>query len=370
MHVNRSILIVVSTLTAGGAERAASEIANAWAMRGSRVALLTISSVQSDHYRLHANVMRIAVNLIWDSKGLWDALLSNLRRSFTLRREILRFRPDVVITFADQTNMRVLAAMLGTGTPVIVSERIDPRVHRISRGWSLARRLLYPFSAALVVQTRSVASWAVQVVHKKKVRVIPNFVRAMNFVSSRTNGHYLLAMGRLDAQKGFDLLLKAYAASSARELGFRLKIVGVGHELGNLTALGRQLGIEGYLDFPGASLTPEVEMMQATMFVLSSRFEGFPNVLVEAMALGCAVIATDCPSGPAEIITDGRDGLLVPTEDIAALTRALDRLLKSPELRKKLGDAATEIRCRLSIERVLEKWDAVVEEVSARGGPR
>lgn len=362
-----SILVVVSTLTAGGAERVASEIANAWAARGVRVGLLTISNVQSDHYRLHKDVKRIAVNLIWNSNGFWDALLSNVRRSLTLRREILRFSPDAVITFADQTNIRVLAAMLGTGTPVIVSERIDPRVHRISREWAFARRLLYPCSAALVVQTMSVAAWAVQIVGKNKVHVIPNFVRAMNFAAPRKDERCILAMGRLDAQKGFDLLLRAYAASHARELGFRLRIVGVGHELYNLTALGRQLGIDGHIDFQGVSLTPEAEMLRATIFVLPSRYEGFPNVLVEAMALGCAVIAADCPSGPAEIVTDGRDGLLVPAENVEALTLAIDRLLRDAELRALLGRGATNIRNRLSIDTVLKQWDGVVEEVTTRG---
>ena len=114
---------------------------------------------------------------------------------------------------------------------------------------------------------------------------------------------------------------------------------------------------------PGVVKDPERWMARCTFFVLPSRFEGFPNALLEAMAMGCPVIATDCDSGPRDIVRDGMDGLLVPVEDVEALAGAMRRLASDEALRRRLGDAAQSVRVRYAKKKIVQQWREIVEEV-------
>nr|WP_281069975.1 glycosyltransferase family 4 protein [Pelomicrobium methylotrophicum] len=364
MPDNRRVLLIASSLQAGGAERMISQMANAWAARGRQVAVLTLSGTTADHYVLHPAVERIGLDLLRDSHSLWEAVRWNMRRSQAIQRAVRRWRPDVVISFIVQMNVTVLVALAGSRIPVIVSERTDPRRHAVGRAWRLARRLLYPAAARLVVQTESVARWAVGIVPGRRVRVVPNFVRELPpaaYTGRATDE--LLAVGRLDQEKGFDLLLRAFAASEFARAGARLVILGEGPERRALETLAQELSIAERILLPGVVRDPETWMARCTAFVLPSRYEGFPNVLLEAMAMGCPVIAADCDSGPREIIKHGENGLLVPPEDVDALAQALDRLWRDAALRARLGAAAVEVRERFSKERVLALWEQMIEEV-------
>lgn len=147
----------------------------------------------------------------------------------------------------------------------------------------------------------------------------------------------LLACGRLTKQKDYPTLLRAFARLSGT--GLRLNILGDGDLKQSLTQLAQELDISDRVTFLGFQRDPFSHMRRADIFVLSSRWEGFGNVLVEAMAMGAPVVSTDCPHGPAEIIEDDRTGLLVPTEDPDALAAAIQRLIDSPDLRLRLGQA-------------------------------
>ena len=361
------VLVTVSNLSAGGAERMASELVNWWAAHGRDVALLTLSGVRSDHYTLDPRVERIGLDLLWDSHSLWESVSGNLRRSRMIRQAVRRFAPDVVLSFIEQNNVRVLAALLGTGIPVIVSERIDPRWHRVGRAWDAARRLLYPAARAVVVQTQSVARWAAGVVPARKVKVIPNFLRALPHAPAYQNREALIVgIGRLCRQKGFDVLISGFAASRAREQGWQLVILGEGPERTDLEALVASHGLAGQAALPGVVPEPAEWLARARIFALPSRYEGFPNALLEAMAMGCAVIAADCPSGPQEIVRGKQEGLLVPVEDAAALRMALDQLLKEPARAAALGDAARGVRERFNAVAIMAQWDCLIHSVLDR----
>src|SRR6266446_4569556 len=162
------VLLAVSSLAAGGAERVIAELANAWAEKTWQVGILTISDQHSDHYTLHRAVSRIALDLLSESHSLRQSIAINLVRSRAIRRAVCGFAPDVVVSFIEQTNVRLLAALVGSGIPVVVSERVDPRQHRIGRAWEFARRVLYPRASVVVVQTDSVANWAKEFLPARK----------------------------------------------------------------------------------------------------------------------------------------------------------------------------------------------------------
>lgn len=359
------ICCVASSLAGGGAERVLSLLADAWVTRGLPVALVTLTGQSGDAYALDARVVRIALNLEIESHSRVAAVLNNVRKITGLRRAVQTVAPDVVVSFVDRVNVLTLLACMGLRIPVIVSERIYPDDYDIGRIWSVMRRIMYRRAARIVVQTEATRKWAEATI-PGRARVVPNPV-GDRFSSPDGVGEQrkpiILAVGRLVPQKGFDLLIRAFDVVARSHPDWSLVIVGRGPDEASLRGLARELRCRGAVVFAGTVQDPERYYRSAEVFVLPSRFEGFPNALLEAMACGCAVIATNCLAGPAEIVRSGVDGMLVPSEDVEALAAAMERLMSDPEERRRLGRRATEVSERFHIERILRLWDGVFREV-------
>jgi len=365
------ISFVMFSLSAGGAEKVASGLANHWVRIGHQVTFITIDSRKSDFYLLDERLTRVALGLAGESRSWFQFLRNSLRRMGRLRTAVLAATPDVVVSFLDATNVLVLLTLLGSGIPVVVSERVDPRVKPTSGLLRLLRRAVYPLARALVVQTHEVSSWACELVKGDSVWVIPNAVmmpatsRGRAAASKVGKPFTVLSMGRLDAQKGFDLLLKAFALCSTKHSNWHLRIIGEGPERGPLTTLADKLGIKSRVHLDSITEEATRALLEGDLFVLSSRYEGFPNVLLEAMAVGLPVISCDCRSGPAEIIRDGVDGVLVPPENVIALAAAMDRLMSADEERRRLAARAVEVTERFGFALVMRMWDQVLEKAAA-----
>ncbi|HOJ13720.1 MAG TPA: glycosyltransferase family 4 protein [Deltaproteobacteria bacterium] len=363
-------MLVVSSLSAGGAERVVAEIANWWSKKGRKVTVITLAGKEHDHYKLDPPVGRVALD-IWGRTFIpWFVIGKGIKRYTKIRGHIRGLSPDIVVSFMDTNNVRTLIALAGTGVPVIACERTDPRHHDIGLYWSFMRRVTYPLCSALVVQTEAVAaSWARRVVPARKVAVIPNFVRTMPETEETGPLHdepVILTVGRLGREKGHDLLIRAFAALGEVRTGWRLVILGEGKERKNLERLASSLGIQDSVLMPGVVPEPAHWLYKAPIFVLPSRYEGFPNALLEAMAAGCAVIAADCPSGPAEIVKNDHNGILVPTEDVPALCAAMKRLILAKDLRDHLGRNAAHVSSTFSQHTIMQAWDSLVDHYLQR----
>lgn len=357
---------MISTLAAGGAERVLTLLAGAFAEQGHQVTVITYAPAADDFYRLPARVRRLSIDTRVTQSRVGRAF-ANIRRVGALRRALSRLQPDAVIAFIDAVNIVTLLASYGREWPVIVSERTDPRRWPIGPFWGALRRLMYPRADALVAQTPSVAEWLVSVARSGRIQIIPNPVMPAT-VAGSTRGTMVLGVGRLRPEKGFDLLVTAFARVAQRHPRWQLRIVGDGPERRRLAALAAEAGLGDRVRFAGPVADPGRFYREASIFALPSRLEGFPNTLVEAMAHGLAVIAADCDSGPRDIVTNGVDGLLVPPEDVAALAAALDELITNEGLRRRLAAAATAVVDRYSLETVTARWLDLVEHVRLRAG--
>lgn len=394
---SRRLTLVVPSLGFGGAERVMSLMADHWADAGHQVTLITLDAGNGDTYRVSKNVRTVRLAVTRPSESTWQAVRNNLRRVIRLRRAIRESRPDHVVSFVDTTNVLVLLATIGLRVGVIVAERIDPARHPIGPVWSWLRRRTYPRCHALVVQTERVRRRMETIAKRRPIYVIPNAVFPPKLGDTSGDGerrvagtedvgrrprpaaaspelhpdqppatrpselraHRIVGMGRLENQKGFDLLLAAFARIAENHSKSRLQILGEGSAHNELQELAKQLGISDRVELTGWCDAPQAVLRGAELFVLSSRYEGFPNALLEAMACGVPVVSFDCPSGPAEIIRHEVDGLLVPAEDVAALAAAMGRVLSDADLRRRLGVRAAEVTDRFSVERFFTVWDAV-----------
>lgn len=365
--MGRRLTLVVPSLALGGAERVVANMANHWAAAGDTVTVITLSAATTDTYSLDPAVTRIGLDLMRASVGRLRAIFNNWIRVRRLRDAITKSRPDTVISFTDRMNVITLLACRKLNVDTVISERIDPSQHQIGRDWSALRRMLYSRARALVVQTDSVRRQMESIMDGHPIYVIPNFVerpadRSSEPHSKATGGLQLAAMGRLDYQKGFDLLIEAFALAAKDQPNWSLVILGEGPERQRLEEQIHASGLQPRVQLLGWVPDPSSVLRDCNAFVLSSRFEGFPNALLEAMALGLPAISFDCPSGPAEIIRHEVDGLLVPAEDVAALAAAIRRLLADDPLRAKLGKEAGRVVERFSSEQYFARWDEVLQQ--------
>ena len=366
------ITLAISSDDIGGAQRVMALMANYWAAEGHHITLVSLGSQFKDRFELHYLVKRVSLNLSSDSAHFGQALYHNALRVRRLRDQLRQLKPDVVISFMSSTNVLTVLASRGLGIPVIISERTNPHRQSIGSIWNTLRSLLYRHADALVVQSSALHDWARGVAVRARVDIIPNPLNPEFNVSAGAAGRQernntIVAMGRLVRVKGFDLLIEAFAQCAGQHPEWLLVILGEGEERSNLESLIVAKGLQDRVRLAGQVSRPSHILGQADLFVLSSRFEGFPNALMEAMACKLAVISTDCPNGPRDIVRDGVDGLLVPPDDVIALAKGMDRLMANPAERQRLGAAAMEVIERFSLEKIMSMWDELVAHTCRRG---
>lgn len=370
------VLFLTSSMHAGGAERVASTLANAWAERGDDVTLMpTFSGGGTCFYPLSEKVKLVYLaDLLSSGK---KASTGRLARLWTLRRYMASQRPDVIISFLSNVNVAAVVAAFGLRIPLIVCERVDPFSAQ-DIGWAMrwACRLTYPQADALMVQTQAVArkyessGWFLP-----RVRVIPNPVPDclldLRRIARPDKAKRLVAVGRLVEQKQFDRLIRCFSSLALEHGEWTLQIAGEGHLRAALERQVASLGLVLRIELLGQLQDVGAVLAQADAFVLTSAFEGFPNALLEAMAVGLPCVCFDCPSGPREMSEDGRVAMLVPLNDESALTQALAQVLRDSGLRKSLGGLARDaIKRRYSLATVLSMWDELFDElkIARRGG--
>ncbi len=351
------VLLVSASLEGGGAERQLAELANYWAARQVPVTFVTWTGADvGDFYRLHPSVHRVHLNMVCDARGLFRRVTFNVRRIRSLRRVLRTVKPTAVLSFLTETNVLTILASLGLRTRLVISERANPAFDTtVPRFWSVLRKALYSRSYAVVAQTNAAAEWIARNCGAR-TSVIPNVLRALP-TAERERESLIVAVGRLAHQKGFDLLVRAFSQVAADFPGWSVAILGEGQERSSLLQLCSELGVSDRVVLAGQVADVDSWLARAAVVVQPSRFEGFPNALLEAMGMGTAVISADCPSGPSDLIENGINGRLVPMEDVEALAAALRQLLSSADVRARFGREAARVRERFHEDRIMPQWN-------------
>ncbi len=355
-----TLMFYINTLHRGGAQRVMVQLAGRFAAAGWRSVLVT-SFVGENEYPIPSGVERVSIEQEQRSQSAFRRNLSRIR---VLRSLIREYRPAALISFMAEPNFRAVLAARGLPVKTIVSVRNDPNQEYGGRLFSFVGKHILPLADGCVFQTREAQAWFPRAFQKKSA-VIMNQVSEVFFDEPSLEEHHgIVAVGRLNSQKNQALLIRAYAALGPVE--DKLVIYGEGELRKELEILVQTLGLDGRVFLPGLSDNIPEDLKRAKFFVLSSDYEGMPNALLEAMALGLPCISTDCPcGGPAEVIANGENGLLVPVKNQQALTTAMRTLLECPEKRVSLGESARRTAEGFRPNHIFRRWENYVESVIA-----
>lgn len=360
----KRIMFLIHSLNGGGAERMTIALARHWAEAGARVSIATLGRPGQRKYDLPGNVAFIPLSIAGTSRSPLVAILNNFKRLRRLRKLFIAERPDVVVGM--MTGSAVLLALIRNRRFVAIgAERNFPASQPAGRFWPFMRKWTYARLDAVAVQTDQGRDWLLKHTHARRVVVVPNSVHLplpinepiLPVSTQVAKGRRLLiAVGRLEQQKAFDQLVRAFASVSDDNPEWDLVILGEGALRSQLEAQIETAGLRQKVRMPGWVGNLSDWYQEADLFVMTSLFEGFPNALVEAMAHGCPVLSVDCDTGPRDIITENVDGWLVPQHDPVALIAAMDELMKDPKLRQKLGLNARKVSEIYSPERINNLW--------------
>ncbi|QCI29025.2 glycosyltransferase family 4 protein [Caminibacter pacificus] len=310
---------------------------------------------------LDEKIKLVQLGLLKHSRNKFETLLNTIKRVLILKQILKNISADVNISFMTQMNILSIIASRLNLQKIIVSEDIEYFFYSDKKALMIIRKLVYKLADMLIVKTMSDKK---NYYFLKKVKVINNPLPEIPLNNFKKE-HFILAVGRLENQKGFDTLIKIY---SKIETSWKLYIAGEGSERKKLESLIKKLKLEKKVILLGNVKNIEEWYFKASIFVLSSRKEGFGNVLIEAMACGCACVAFDCPYGPSEIIENYKNGILVENQNEEKLKESIELLIKDENLRKKLAKEAVKVKEKYSIEKIAREWENAIEEVLKKGG--
>lgn len=363
-----SILIFIGSLGSGGAERVTAGLAAALDARGHCVTLVTIASPAEDAYPLPDSIVRRQIGPRGTHRGL-AKLIVFARRVHALRRMIRSAACSTVLAMMYQESVMAILAARGLQVRTVVSERTAFWMRRRPGYWNLLFRLLMRHADARVVQTREIGDRLCEETRSPDVEIIPNAVRlplegrGISVLPRSVidpNARVILLVGSKSHAKGFDRALDAFCSVEDAHPAWCLVFVGLDSARGQRMLESVPTRVRTRIHLIETVSNIEDWYRRADLFLLSSRYEGMPNALLEAMAVGTACIAVDCSTGPRDLIKEGLNGVLVPANDPAALMHALVRLMEDQTERRRVALAATSVRSSHSPERIHELWGRVL----------
>lgn len=339
-------------MAGGGTERVIAVLSNYFAKQNKKVTILLTASGRIE-YELEPLVEVIQLG---DETG--GKLVGRLQRIWKLRKYIKKNRDSFFLSFGTETNMFAIVSSMFIKRKLVISERSDPN----KCSFSGKRDFLYKFADRFVFQTDDAKSCFSKQIQAKSI-VIPNPIP--DNVPSRFEGKRrkeIVAVGRLEEVKNHRLLIAAYSDFLEKFPEYKLKIYGKGTLKQELVNYADELGIKEIVCFADFDENVLTKIRDSYMFVLSSDYEGLSNSLLEALAMGLPVIATDCPIGGAKMVIQNYvNGILVPIKDREALANAMIELASEETLCEKLSKRAAVLKDEYSVEKIAGMWEKIFD---------
>ena len=371
VDMRKKILFHIHNLNRGGAERVVVNLSERFAADGYEVIIATQEYAEYE-YEVPEKVRRVNAGIGNSNSGNLLLRFHYLRKRRNRLRDILKKEsPDLVIAFGKSANFRAVPAAKGI-CPVLVSVRNDPKVDYAGKMNRLfCKRYLYHADGCVFQTEEARAFFQKEFAERSRIILNPINDKYLNMEPVSDRRPVIVTAGRIAAQKDQEVLIRAFAFIEKGYPEYRLHIYGADSGDGTKEKLeqlvtGQKLSEK--VIFCGNSDSLEKEIADCALFVLSSDYEGLPNALMEAMAMGLPVISTDCPcGGPAMLIENGINGYLVPVKDVDAMAAAMEKVLSDKDHAKELGLAALKIRERANGTVIYQKWKQYAQELMQNG---
>ena len=366
MPMARKIVFHLNCLEQGGAERVVTNLANRFAKEGYQVIVAT-EWYGENEFQVDSKVRRVHVGLREGDEGK-PHLVQFLLRVQYLKRFLKKEKPDILIPFARKALYRGLMAAYFMKIPVLISVRTDPAQHYYRLSDKIQMWLLFPRADGCVFQTEGAREFfAPRLQENSRIVLNPIHEKYIDVPKPKMRTKTVVQSGRLVDFKNQPMLIRAFMKVHEKHPEYDLKVFG-GDSLDGtkeiLEDLIRKNKAEDFIHLMGASDTLEKDLADAAIYAFTSDWEGLPNALMEAMALGLPIVATDCPcGGPRTIMTNEVDGLLIPIKDEQALADGINRLIENPDLAERIGMEAGKIADRANGQAVYEQWRDYIEEL-------
>lgn len=345
------IALVNGSLYGGGAERFTVTLANRLSKEKNLHVYVITEAIKEQEYPLSDNVKREC--LLQNRRLLYDALKIY---KFLIDKHI-----DIVIGIGIYPNLVLCLANFNLKTKVIICERNDPKHDLLSWKSKLLRKILYHRSNYYVFQTEGAKRFYSKKIQNKSF-IVHNPVRGDLPLKSNIYNKEIVAIARLRPQKNYPMLLEAFQLVYQKHSDYILRIFGEGDQKALLEELAKKLKIEDAVVFEGFYLDVHEKIADSDIFVMSSDFEGMPNALMEAMAMGFPVVVTDCPAGgPAELIENKKNGLLVKVGDPVDMAEKINFLIENKEVKHSIAQNAVLIRETHSEEEISKQWFKILQ---------
>ena len=352
------IAFYINVLIKGGAERVMSQLANQFSEHGYEVYMIT-SFQDEEEYTLGDQVKRINLE---KEQDFGDRIKRNIRLIFKLRRVLKSIKPDMIVSFMQEPNFRAILAARGLGIKNIVSVRNDPNKEYGGKiGWIVGKVLL-PLADGCVFETEEARSWFPRKLQKKSKIIFNEVDKSFFDTEWHPKGQTVVTIGRLAEQKNQQMLIKAFSGIASRFPVSRLEIYGEGPLKDQLQELINTLHIQDRAFLMGNIDHVNEVLSKARVFVLPSDYEGMPNALLEALAVGVPCIATDCPcGGPRMLIKNGVNGFLISVGDAEGLQESIQTLLLDEQMAENISLAETNTARKFKSDKVYQEWNEYFE---------
>lgn len=369
VYLMRKIVFHLNCLEQGGAERVVTNLANQFVDNGYDVVIAT-EWYGENEFQTDRRVRRVHVGLRQGDEKKHRLIQFHLRVKY-LRQFLKKEKPDILIPFARKALYRGLMAAYFMKLPVLISIRTDPAGHYEERSDKIQIPLLFPRADGCVFQTQGAKEFfAPRLQDNSRIILNPIHPKYIGVPEPEERSKTVVQSGRLVDFKNQPMLIRAFVEVHKKHPDYDLKIYGGDSFDGTKEILERVIEENNawdYVHLMGASDSLEKDLADAALFAFSSDWEGLPNALLEAMALGLPIVATDCPcGGPRTVMTDGVDGLLVPIKDQKAMEDGINRLIEDRELARRLGREARKIAERANGDAVYAQWRDYVEELCGK----
>lgn len=362
MAIKKKIGFVIGQLSSGGAERVISVLSNQL-IDSFDITIITFTK-SVPFYMLDERVKVIACR---ETNTKPKSILDSLRLNYSLTKSIAKIakqeKINVLIGFITSANVLTVLASKLTKIPSIISERNNPLMEDVPRFWELLRSFTYPRTDSLVLQTEGILELYKKKINSSKMVILPNPISTK--LSKLRDDQVkkekiILSVGRLDKNKCHDELINAFHAIKPKN--WKVKIIGDGNKKDYLLRLIEKYKLHDQIEIISKVKNIHDYYNEASIFVFTSKTEGFPNALLEAMHFGLPCISTDCNFGPSDLISDGVNGFLIPVNDQEALTKRLSELVNDKKLQTELGQKAKETTENYTSEQVVFQWESLINK--------